>query len=159
MSNCEWCRFAPHFLYCPNCKEDFDLSLIMFNYGSDRPSYQSDKRKHRPDVYRYRLGDLKNSMLCEPEKNAVEFLTEEYFELLANYEFDFSDSVRCFIVHTIFVSPDNRLWLHLWLYKSPSPDENELRFPLGQLTMVYPSGSEKTERDYKKINCMVKESF
>lgn len=159
MANCEWCRFGPHFLNCPHCKEDFDLSLIMGSYvdASGRPILDSGRRKVRPAIHRHRLGDLKSSVMGEPEQNVAKFFTDDFLALLANCEFYFPYIVRCFVAHTLFVSPDDRLWMHSWVFENAPPNEQEQ--PLGQFTLVYPSSSKDSERDYKKIDCVVNENF
>jgi len=160
MSNCEWCRFAPHFFNCPHCKDAFDLMLLMF--GSGGPTHESGRREEHSASRQstYTIESLKmvaNKVIQESDDNVKKFLTDDFSDLWEKVSFPFPNIVQCFAVYSLFVSPDDRLWIHLWLYENTPPDENEQ--PLGQLAMVYPSSSQESERDYKKIDCVINESF
>ncbi|MEM3170542.1 MAG: hypothetical protein QW838_07205 [Candidatus Nitrosotenuis sp.] len=93
----------------------------------------------------------------ELEPNVARFFTGEFIERLNNFEFSFPMVVACMVIHTAFVSPDGRLWIHLWLFKNAPPAEGEQ--PLGQLSLVYPVRATDQSRNDMKIACVVNESF
>jgi hypothetical protein len=160
MKNCEWCRFAPHFLTCPHCKDDFNLWLLMGTYTDQagRPiPMETGRRKPRSWIHPHRVGDLVTRMIAKPDEKVITFFTGKFWELLNSFEFSFPQRVACFTTHTTTVSPDNRLWMHSWLFASASPDEKEN--PRGQLAMMYPAKIKNSDRDFEKIDCVVNEYF
>lgn len=159
MSNCEWCHFGPHFLKCPHCKEDFDLSLLMgnFEHSSVGSLIKARQRIIRPAVCYHRLGELIKILNCEPDQKVKGHLTDKFISLFENFEFYFPVPILCVMIHTIFVSQDNRLWLHSWLFANAKPGENEQ--PLGQLSLVYPGRIQVSGVDDTKIDCVINEIF
>jgi len=159
MANCEWCRFAPHFLNCPHCKEDFDLWLITGGYkdSSGKPINESGRKIIRPAIHQFKVSNLNNGFFCEVDENAKRFFTNEFMRILENFEFTFPDVVRCIAAHTVFVSEDDRLWMHQWLFANEKPRQNKQ--PLGQLIFVYPGRTHEKEKDYTKIDCPINESW
>jgi len=159
MMNCEWCHFAPHFLNCPHCKEDFDMWLIMGNYkdSSGKTIQESGKRIERPAKNRYKMHNLKFMIACKLEENVKKFFTDEFIERYNNFEFSFPDVLRCVTAHTIIVSPDDRLWMHLWLFAIDAPSEGEQ--PLGQLAIFFPGTTKDSQKNYAKIDCAINESW
>jgi len=158
-TNCEWCRFGPHFLTCPHCQQDFDLSLLLGNYvdSSGNPIDDSGRRNIRPAIHQHQLGAMNGGFLGKKQAEEAKFFTEEFQSLLADFTFSFPVIVRCFVVHTTAVSPDDRLWLHAWVFASESPTQNEQ--PQGQLALVYPGGLKEGKKNNQKIDCTINENY
>ena len=159
MMNCEWCHFGPRFLECPFCGDEFDMWLIGGSYvDADGQKTEGNGRKtERPAVFHYRLGDLPSKLTGQVAADANAMPTPEVWSLFQRVAIGFPYPVGSWVIHTLFRSPDGRLWCHAWLFsEGPPPEGGE---PAGQIAVVCPGRSWGIDRDYSSAECVLCECW
>jgi len=123
MKNCDFCRFAPNYLCCPHCKNEFELMLLLGDYKDKKGNIiPPQPRKKYEDKFAFILGKLDIRIHGSVEKETIDRFGEDALIHLFQTIFTFPFEVAMAVIHTVHISSDNRRWFHIWLTAGNSDD-------------------------------------
>jgi len=138
--NCEFCRFAPRLMKCPNCSKWFETWHLI---GTFEGTYM---RIFRPEDFPHKvtltinLQQIRKANTGDITLESLKRIDPLKFDSIFSQEFSFPEDVKCIILHTLHENPKDTFWLHCWLFKSENPNI-EKEEPTGQVSFRYPSAS------------------
>lgn len=114
---CDNCNFSPRLLPCPTCGEWFESWLLMGVFSGPYA------RVFPPDKYpvRFRVSHLVNDLgiACTGDisRDHPAKLGDAGLLAFGELEFELPYKVEKLVIHTIYKSDANTIWVHCWAYR------------------------------------------
>ena len=142
MQNCESCLYAPIYMKCPSCRDDFEIANLLGAFRSQSGDRLPPRR--RPvfgETKSFQIKDLNLLLAAKFSEEEQDLLAAIHPDLL-EVSFEFPCKIDAVAVHTVARAPDSRIWAHFWIYPTSKPDF--LQANLGQIAIGFtskPSGA------------------